>query len=284
MVHFVSQFNAIITASLALYIFFANESIRSMGWVERVYGYDGSVGLVQGLAAGYFLWDLMVSTIHLEALGPGSLVHAVCALSISAFGFRPYLNYYGLCQILFEISNPFMNTHWFLDKLDMTGSTLQLVNGGLLLTTFFFTRLVWGTYTTVWMYKDIWKALHHNNRETAAIGTLESVKRGEMSEMLRFVGDRGRQGMSVYLAAGFVIGNAVLTGLNVYWFSMMIESVRKRFSHGRHDHGTLERWFLGHDQDKKAKAQAGAKEETNGHAVKSNDANGHLENETKKRL
>jgi hypothetical protein len=35
---------------------------------------------------------------------------------------HPFANYYGLNFILYEISTPFLNIHWFFDKLNMTGS------------------------------------------------------------------------------------------------------------------------------------------------------------------
>src|SRR5271170_6240784 len=74
---------------------------------------------------------------------------------------RPFVNYYGCTFILYELSSPFLNFHWFFDKLDMTGSRAQLYNGLVLLFTFFCCRLVWGTYQSVRVYQDIWNAIHH---------------------------------------------------------------------------------------------------------------------------
>ncbi len=58
-----------------------------MDAVGRVFGYTGAMGAVQGFAAGYFVWDLWVSIIHLDVLGVGSLAHAASALLITMFGF-----------------------------------------------------------------------------------------------------------------------------------------------------------------------------------------------------
>ena len=41
-------------------------------------------------------------------------------------------------------STIFLNIHWFLDKTGRTGTTLQLINGFLLLATFFVVRIVMG--------------------------------------------------------------------------------------------------------------------------------------------
>jgi len=55
--------------------------------VERVYGYTGASGLIQGLACGYFVWDVVVSTRYIAIFGPGIWAHAVTALCVFSFGF-----------------------------------------------------------------------------------------------------------------------------------------------------------------------------------------------------
>ena len=55
--------------------------------VERVYGYTGASGLIQAFAAGYFIWDLIVSTRHIGIFGLGIWAHAVSALCVFSFGF-----------------------------------------------------------------------------------------------------------------------------------------------------------------------------------------------------
>ena len=58
-----------------------------MGARERVWGYTGASGMVQGFAAGYFLWDLVASAGSLDVHGAGALMHAVSALAVSLLGF-----------------------------------------------------------------------------------------------------------------------------------------------------------------------------------------------------
>lgn len=114
---------------------------------------------------------------------------------------RPFCNYYGLNFVLYELSTPFLNVHWFMDKLDMTGSTAQLVNGIVLITTFGASRLVWGTYQSVRMYQDIWTAF-----ETP-----------------------GGLPVPPWLAIAYVVSNTTLSALNFYWFGRMITAMKKRF-------------------------------------------------------
>lgn len=54
---------------------------------ERIWGYTGAMGMTQAFAAGYFAWDVLVSSMHLDVLGPGSLAHAISALIVTCLGF-----------------------------------------------------------------------------------------------------------------------------------------------------------------------------------------------------
>lgn len=152
---------------------------------------------------------------------------------------RPFLNYYGCTFILYELSSPFLNFHWFFDKLDMTGSKPQLYNGIALLITFFSCRLVWGTYQSVRVSQDIWNALHHvpansnikydllANNTVAAQEAAAGVSAAPLqSDIMRFA---GAEYVPVWLAVTYLTSNIVLNTLNFYWFGKMIETVRKRF-------------------------------------------------------
>ncbi|KAL8717368.1 MAG: hypothetical protein Q9225_005387 [Loekoesia sp. 1 TL-2023] len=200
-VHFVSMVQSCFINTLALWVIYADKERRGMDWKERVWGYTGAGGMVQGFAAGYFAWDLLASIEDVDVHGWGALFHAASALAVSMMGFRPFVNYYGINLILYELSTPFLNIHWWLDKVGMTGSNLQLVNGIALLTTFGGSRLVWGTYQNYSMYKDIWKAIQNP---------------GELP-------------VPSWLALAYLASTTALSGLNFYWFGKMIQAVAKRF-------------------------------------------------------
>ena len=53
----------------------------------RVFGYTGAGGMIQGFAAGYFLWDLVICCKHVAVFGWGLLAHAVAALMVFSLGF-----------------------------------------------------------------------------------------------------------------------------------------------------------------------------------------------------
>lgn len=111
---------------------------------------------------------------------------------------RPFANYYGVNFVLYELSTPFLNIHWTLDKFGMTGSNAQLYNGLALMTSFFGCRLAWGSYQTWLLTKDM----------------LSAWRAGPVPQIL----------FPTYLVA-----NTTLTCLNFYWFNKMIKALRKRF-------------------------------------------------------
>lgn len=88
-----------------------------------------------------------------------------------------------------------------MDKLGMTGSKAQLINGVALIATFGGSRLVWGTYQSVKMYQDVWLALK----------------------------TPGKLPVPPWLALAYLASTTVLSVLNVYWFGRMIKTVRSRF-------------------------------------------------------
>jgi hypothetical protein len=137
------------------------------------------------------------------------------------------VNFYACTFILYELSSPFLNFHWFFDKLDMTGSRAQLYNGILLLFTFFCCRLIWGTYQSLRVYQDVWFALHHQPASPHSTPLNSSASALPVpSEVMSFAGP---EYVPLYLAVMYVGSNLILNALNFFWFGQMIEAVRKRF-------------------------------------------------------
>jgi len=86
-VHVVSFVQSVFISGLALWIMWTDEERKGMGWRGRVWGYTGGGGMIQGFAAGYFLWDLVICAMHLGVFGWGLLAHAVAALVVFSLGF-----------------------------------------------------------------------------------------------------------------------------------------------------------------------------------------------------
>jgi len=198
---------------------------------DRAFGWDPRAGTVFAVTSGYFVWDSIVCLVHFE--GFGFLVHACACLVIYLNGFRPFLAYYGPRFLLWELSTPFLNIHWMLDKTQQTGSPLQLVNGLILMSTFFGARLVYGPIMSYHVYQTLFEA---------------------------------RDGLSVAIFAGYVCGNITLNGLNVFWFTKMIAALRKRFNGNVTKPGSTSQHENPADRHKAARVDNGRRLTTRGEA------------------
>ena len=84
-VHVVSLIQSTFISGLGLYIIWYDQ-VRSV--VEhKVFGYTPLAGTMQAFALGYFLWDLMMSTMYFEIFGIGFLMHALSAVLVFSLGF-----------------------------------------------------------------------------------------------------------------------------------------------------------------------------------------------------
>ena len=141
------------------------------------------------------------------------------------------MNYYASTFILYELSSPFLNIHWFCDKLNKTGSTIQLLNGIALLITFFFCRIVWGSYQSVRVFSDVFHAYTAGtitlfDPDVGKLNTTTATSAVLKTDMMRFAEG---QRVPLWLTAAYLASNITLNGLNWFWFGKMIETIRKRF-------------------------------------------------------
>ncbi|KAF9415757.1 hypothetical protein BGZ94_010404 [Podila epigama] len=190
-VHVVSTVHAVTIVLLSAPLLW-NETLLQ----DKIFGYDYNAGQVYAIACGYFLWDTLHSIRHVKDFGIGFVFHGFCSFSVFIFSFRPFLQYYGSVFLMFELSTPFLNIHWFMDKVGLTGSTYQLINGIVLLSVFFSARIVFGLYMSYQTYLSV----------------------------MPVIADVPWHLIIIYTAA-----NIVLNSLNLFWFYKMIESLLRRF-------------------------------------------------------
>jgi hypothetical protein len=86
-IHVVSLVQSTLVTAVALWVMYVDEERKTMESGERVFGYTGACGLVQAMATGYFLWDLIISTLHVNLFGIGLWFHAVSALAVYSLGY-----------------------------------------------------------------------------------------------------------------------------------------------------------------------------------------------------
>jgi hypothetical protein len=132
------------------------------------------------------------------------------------------VNYYGLNLILYEVSTPFLNIHWFLDKFGMTGSNFQLYNGVTLISTFVLSRLVWGSYNLASMFYDVYVAI---NSDTIKADYLNATNWD-----LAVLKQKDHDPLPLWVVSIYIGGNLILWLLNVVWLNKMVQAMMKRFT------------------------------------------------------
>ncbi|KAL9098129.1 MAG: hypothetical protein Q9163_006151, partial [Psora crenata] len=65
-VHVVSLVQSLFINTAALWVMWTDRERAHMAWEERVWGYTGAGGMIQGFAAGYFLWDMGICVGHVD--------------------------------------------------------------------------------------------------------------------------------------------------------------------------------------------------------------------------
>jgi hypothetical protein len=85
--HVVSMVQSLLINGLALWVMIVDDERHQMDAEARIWGYTGASAFIQALAAGYFVWDLIVTALNLDVFGMGTMAHAVAALTVFSLGF-----------------------------------------------------------------------------------------------------------------------------------------------------------------------------------------------------
>jgi hypothetical protein len=85
--HCASMVQSCAICVLALWTIAVDHERGKMDLEERMWGYTGAAALVQALATGYFLFDLVIMVRYLEVFGLGMLAHALSCLVTYTLGF-----------------------------------------------------------------------------------------------------------------------------------------------------------------------------------------------------
>ncbi|KAH0830650.1 DUF887-domain-containing protein [Lanmaoa asiatica] len=188
-VHVVSLFHALVAVVLASRCLQAKSLDK-----DRAFGTYPDASLLLAIAVGYFIWDAFECIVHFSEVG--YVVYPVSPFSCLRLQ-RPFVHYYVVRFLFWEVANGDAILRRFLDKMGKTGSQLQLVNGIILLSTFFCFRLAWGGK----MSYDFFVTLN-----------------GVYTEL-----------PLLYIMV-YGTSNLMLQGLNWFWFMKMISALRKRFT------------------------------------------------------
>lgn len=135
--HFVAFVHSVIVIVPSFYLYFYDPIGK-----YNIFNYHPLVGELHALSAGYFLWD-SITSIHLGSVS--FTLHGVACLIMMLSSFQPFLMNFGPGFLLFELSTPFVNINWFMDRVPNWKTTgYYYANGILLVLTFFLARIVLG--------------------------------------------------------------------------------------------------------------------------------------------
>jgi hypothetical protein len=127
----VSNVHALIAVVGSLYVLFWSESADE--YIDEI---DVNYGCTMGaycltLSMGYFIYDTILVLLHYKQLGgTGVMFHHISA--IIAVGINNVYRKFMLFPLIFavtEITTPFVNQRYFLDKADMKSRKRYTVNG-----------------------------------------------------------------------------------------------------------------------------------------------------------
>lgn len=199
-VHTVSMIQAVISIAILLPVLALPFDLNIATYVNPW------CSMVSALSCGYFVWDLALCLRHFSIYGFEFLFHAVGSLVVMLAILTPFCQPWVGKYLLFEASTPFVNMNWYTIQLNhkhksssgpVIPNWLSMINGLLLLLTFFGVRIVWGWSCNLLLLRQFWRA------------------RYELP----------------YLAGAVVLSlNITMSLLNVLWFSKMLKIAKKMAS------------------------------------------------------
>lgn len=161
-IHVVSMVQCVVSATI-LFLGFGNSFFLNHfeDPVNSLFGYNPYLGFVSAVTIGYFIWDLFVCTRYVSLFGLSFLFHGFAALYVFGWSLKPYCLPWAPAFLVFELSTPFVNVNWFATRLPpgTISEKVVVINGLLLLVTFFFVRIIWGFYAAGILAYDIWRTL-----------------------------------------------------------------------------------------------------------------------------
>ncbi|KAJ2789802.1 hypothetical protein H4R21_006655 [Coemansia helicoidea] len=176
-----------VTRSLVI---IANTRLRS----NPLHGTDLDAESAYAVALGYFMWDMINTYANIDLNGWGFMCHAIMSFGVYLVSYRPLLQYYGACFMMFEVSTIFLNVHLALEDLGLKDYILYYINGMALVSSFFFARIVYGTILSV----NVWRELANSAIPISPL-VLNAVR----------------------------LANLVLMGLSYYWFGTIIMTAKR---------------------------------------------------------
>jgi len=198
-INFVAFFHATLASILCLYTIFT----LPPKVVNNVYAYSPESETIFSISTGYFLWDTIVSIVF--SWGPGFISHGIACSAVYGFSLFPFLHYWGLYFLLYELSTPFLHLRWLSLQLGVH-KTRPVLFG-----------IIQYTFVVVFILVRI------------VLGTLASYQWwGQMIALLSGTYNGGVAPHSKFVVFAYLGANIVLNGLNWLWFAQIISTAMGR--------------------------------------------------------
>ena len=194
-IRMVGFIHAIVISAMSLYVLVTVNEL----YEDKIFASHSNSEMILLVTSSFFLWDI-ITIVYYGDFGAEFLVHAVASFLVFFFSFWPFAQYFGLVFLLFEMSTPFLHMNWFFDKMNMTGSVLQLINAVFFVLVFFSVRLVFGLYFSLMFFMESYKHFE------------------KLPIMISF----------------YWIANLVMNTLNIYWFSLIMPAITSRLNGNTH--------------------------------------------------
>jgi hypothetical protein len=102
-------------------------------------------------------------------------------------------------------------------KVGMDGSRAQLINGFFLIAIFFFTRIIYGSYTMCWLFYDMYRAVTETVNEPMVYSA--GGKSWQLETPLQ---------LPMWIIVMHILAETMLHVLNFVWFYKMINLLLRR--------------------------------------------------------
>lgn len=132
------------------------------------------------------------------------------------------MNFYAASGVLWEFSNIFMNVHRYTVWLKLDSSVIQLTNFSFLILSFIGSRLIFGSYTIISLFRDVYFAI------TKPTGN--SVLRIPCIDGKRNCTVKGPFHLPAWIIIAHLVANATLNSLNWYRFEKLVGLTRRRIA------------------------------------------------------